>query len=103
MGSGGVSQVAELCYQKAHYLAQRVGAIEGVEVVDNTPFFNEFVVRLPRPVAEVNAALLNQGFIGGYDLASEYPSLGNAMLLCATEMNGKAHIDRFVEALAEVL
>ena len=103
MGSGGVAQVAELCYQKAHYLAQRVGAIEGIAVVGDTPFFNEFVVRLPRPVAEVNAALLNQGFIGGYDLAAEYPALGDAMLLCATEMQSKAQIDRFAEALAEIL
>ncbi len=103
MGSGGVSQVAELCYQKAHYLAQRVGAIEGIEVVGDTQFFNEFVVRLPRPAAEINAALLNQGFIGGYDLSAEYPQLGDAMLLCATEMQSKAQIDRFAEALAEVL
>lgn len=103
MGAGGVSQVAELCYQKAHYLAQQVGAIEGVEVVGATPFFNEFVVRLPRPAAEVNAALINLGFIGGYDLKAEYPELGDAMLLCATEMNSKGQIDRFAEALGEVL
>jgi glycine dehydrogenase subunit 1 len=48
------------------------------------PYFNEFVVRLPRPAAEVNAALLGLGFIGGYDLATDYPNLGDAMLLCAT-------------------
>jgi glycine dehydrogenase subunit 1 len=103
MGAGGVAQVAELCYQKAHYLAQQVGAIEGVDVVGATPFFNEFVVRLPRPAAEVNAALLNLGFIGGYDLATDYPELGDAMLLCATEMHSKGQIDRFAEALGEVL
>ncbi|MGN6674319.1 MAG: glycine dehydrogenase, partial [Thermomicrobiales bacterium] len=66
-------------------------------------FFNEFVVRLPRPAAEVNAALLQQGFIGGYDLAHECPALGDAMLLCATELTTKAQIDQFAEALAEVL
>jgi glycine dehydrogenase subunit 1 len=103
MGAGGVKQVAHLCYQKAHYLAQKVGAIGGVEVIGEGPFFNEFVVRLPRPAREVNAALLAQGFIGGYDLQADYPTLGDAMLLCATEMNTRAQIDRFADALAEVL
>ncbi len=103
MGAKGVEQVAELCYQKAHYLAQQISAVAGVEVLDRSPFFNEFVVRLPRPAAEVNAALLSLGFIGGYDLANEYPDLGNAMLLCATELNSREQIDRFVEGLAEVL
>lgn len=103
MGAGGIRQVAELCYQKAHYLAERVGAVAGVGVVGDRPYFNEFVVRLPRPAAEVNAALLSQGYIGGYDLAGDYPQLGNALLLCATELNTKAQIDRFATALAEVL
>lgn len=103
MGARGVEQVARLCYQKSHYLAQKLAALPGVEVVGNSNFFNEFVVRLPRPVAEVNAALLGLGFIGGYDLAHDYPALDNAMLVCATELNRSTQIDRFVEALAEVL
>jgi glycine dehydrogenase subunit 1 len=103
MGARGVEQVARLCYQKSHYLAQKLATLPGVEVVGTSNFFNEFVVRLPRPAAEVNAALLGLGFIGGYDLATDYPEFDNAMLLCATELNTSAHIDRFVEALAEVL
>jgi len=103
MGARGVEQVARLCYQKSHYLAQKLAALPGVEVVGNSNFFNEFVVRLPRPAAEVNTALLGLGFIGGYDLANDYPVFDNAMLLCATELNTSVQIDRFVEALAEVL
>jgi glycine dehydrogenase subunit 1 len=103
MGARGVENVADLCYQKAHYLAEKVGALPGVELVGTSQFFNEFVVRLPRPAAEINAALLGLGFIGGYDLKNEYPELGNAMLLCATELNTAAQIDRFVEALSEIL
>ncbi|MGN6812429.1 MAG: aminomethyl-transferring glycine dehydrogenase subunit GcvPA [Thermomicrobiales bacterium] len=105
MGQRGVRKVANLCYQKAHYLAERVGAVAGMTVLGQGEgsFFNEFVVHLPRPAAEVNAALLQQGFIGGYDLAHECPALGDAMLLCATELTTKAQIDQFAEALAEVL
>ena len=103
MGAGGLEQVATLCYQKAHYLAEQLKTLPGIEVLGDRPFFNEFVVRLPRPAAELNKALLGLGFIGGYDLANDYPSLGNAMLLCATEMNTRAQIDGFVGALREIL
>ncbi len=103
LGKEGVQKTAELCYRKAHYLAGRVAEVNGVERLGEAPFFNEFVVRLPRPAAEVNAALLERGFLGGYDLAGDYPELGNAMLLCATEMNSREEIDRFAAALAGIL
>jgi len=103
MGAGGLEQVATLCYQKAHYLAEQVQTLPGVELIGDRPFFNEFVVRLPRPAAAINKALLGLGFIGGYDLAADYPTLGDAMLLCATEMNTRAQIDGFVGALRETL
>jgi glycine dehydrogenase subunit 1 len=67
------------------------------------PFFNEFVVRCPRPVAEINDALLAESdIIGGLDLESFYPSLKNQMLVCVTEMNSREQIDRLAQALREV-
>jgi glycine dehydrogenase subunit 1 len=68
-------------------------------VHDRGPFFKEFVVGCPRPVAELNASLAERGIVGGYDLARDYPDLGSAMLLCVTEMNSKAEIDALVETL----
>jgi glycine dehydrogenase subunit 1 len=105
LGNDGVRRTAELCYQKAHYLAGGVAAIPGVEPLGapDGRFFNEFAVRLPRPAAEINEALLERGFLGGYDLSADYPELGNALLLCTTEMNDKEEIDRFVAALAGVI
>jgi glycine dehydrogenase subunit 1 len=64
------------------------------------PFFHEFVVRTPRPAAAINAALLERGIIGGYDLARIAPELERHLLLCATEMNDRAGIDALVSALA---
>ena len=46
------------------------------------------------------AHLLANGLIGGYDLRHEYPTLGDAMLMAVTELNGRAEIDRLGEALA---
>jgi glycine dehydrogenase subunit 1 len=101
MGRQGLRQVAELCYHRAHYAAGQIAQLPGYAVLDHGPFFREFAVRCPRPVAEVNAALRERGIIGGYDLSSDYPHLGNAMLLCVTEMNSRAEIDDLVAALAQ--
>jgi glycine dehydrogenase subunit 1 len=99
LGRQGLRRVAELCYHRAHYAAAQIAQLPGYQVLDRGPFFKEFVVKTPRPVIEINAALRDQGIIGGYDLASDYPHLGNAMLLCVTEMNTRADIDALVTAL----
>jgi glycine dehydrogenase subunit 1 len=50
-------------------------------------------------VSEINQELRAQRIIGGYDLSSDEPELGHAMLVAVTEMNRKADIDRLVTAL----
>jgi len=102
MGKSGLRKVAELCYHKAHYAARQIATIPGFDLVGDKPFFKEFVVRCPKPPGEINEALLERGIIGGYDLGRDYPHLENCMLLCVTEMNTRAEIDRLVEALEEV-
>ena len=99
LGRQGLRRVAELCYHRAHYAAAQIAQLPGYQVLDRGPFFKEFVVKTPRPVVEVNAVLRNQGIIGGYDLSGDYPHLGDAMLLCVTEMNTRADIDALVTAL----
>jgi glycine dehydrogenase subunit 1 len=99
MGRQGMRGVAELCYHRAHYAASQISQIPGYEVLDDQPFFKEFVVRCPRPVAEINAVLSQHNIIGGYDLSQHEPHLGNAMLLCTTEMNSKTDIDELVALL----
>lgn len=102
MGKHGLRKVAELCYHKAHYAADRIDALEGFDVDRSKPFFHEFVVKCPLPVAKINRALIDKGIIGGYDLSQDYPELENHMLVCVTEMNSKEEIDALVEALSEV-
>jgi len=102
LGKQGLRRVAELCYQKAHYTAKKISEIKGFEVLTSSPFFHEFVVRTPRPVAEINENLLDNGILGGYDLGTDYPSLKNHMLLAVTELNTREEIDLLVEALEEM-
>jgi glycine dehydrogenase subunit 1 len=104
LGKTGLRTVAELCYHRAHYAAGVIGQLPGFEVVSQGPFFKEFVVRCPLPVATLNANLLDDyGIAGGYDLGLEYPALAGHMLLCVTEMNSRADIDALAEALGEIV
>jgi len=102
LGKEGLRQVANLCYQKAHYAAQQLSQIDGMGLCFTEPFFHEFALCVNRPVSEVNAHLLEHGILGGYDLGQDYPALKDHMLIAVTEMNSKEDIDTFVEVLSEV-
>ena len=101
VGKSGLKQVANLCYQKAHYAAEQLGRIDGYSLASNQPFFHEFVLRCPQPVAEINEHLLEHGILGGYDLGQDYPALKDHMLIAVTEMNSKEEIDLLVDVLQE--
>jgi glycine dehydrogenase subunit 1 len=105
LGKNGLRRVAELCWHKSHYAAQRIAELPGFAVDTSKPFFKEFVVRCPRPVPEINAHLFNEwGIIGGYDLSNDYARVRGPehMLLCVTEMNTRDEIEALVEALGEL-
>src|SRR5262249_37074471 len=96
MGRQRLRRVAELCYHRAHHAGSQIAQLPGYQLLDRGPFFKEFAVRCPHPVSTINTALRERSIIGGYDLSSDYPQLGDAMLLCVTEMNSKAEIDALV-------
>lgn len=102
LGKHGLHQVADLCYQKAHYLAAGIKKIKGYKVHTAQPFFHEFVVECKRPVAEVNEHLLEHDILGGFDLGSIYPSLKNHMLVAVTEMISRDDIEAFLDTLEEI-
>jgi glycine dehydrogenase subunit 1 len=102
LGKSGLRQVAKLCYQKAHYAAEKISQVKGYSICFDSPFFHEFSICCPKPVAEINNHLLEHGFIGGYDLGQDYPALKDHMLLAVTEMNTRDEIDALVDGLVEV-
>lgn len=101
MGKQGLIEVGRLNLQKSHYAAGQLAKVPGVTLPHASPFFNEFVIKLPAgtSVADVNAKLLKQGFLGGYDLGRAYPELEGHMLVAVTERRTKEQIDQFVSLL----
>ena len=102
LGKKGLREVANLCYQKAHYAAAQLNEVDGYKLANSEPFFHEFTLECPKPAAEVNAHLLEHGILGGYDLGQDYPSHANHLLIAVTEMNTKEEIDTLVAVLSEV-
>ena len=93
LGKEGLKEVASLCYNKAHYAAQKISELKGFEILNPGPFFHEFVVKCPKPVEELQEHLLDHNILGGYDLSGSYPVFENCLLIAVTEMNSKQDID----------
>lgn len=105
MGPRGMREIGAGLMQRGRYLMSRVASLPGWTVPFlGTPHFTEFVVAVPpdRTAADVNRALLERGIFGGKDLSAEFPSLGQSLLVCVSELHTRADLDRLVEALAEV-
>jgi glycine dehydrogenase subunit 1 len=101
MGRRGVQEIARQNLQKAHYAASEIAKLDGFEIKFAAPFFNEFVVRTPRPATEVLDRLLGKKIIGGVALESYYPEMRDCLLVCVTETARREAIDELRAALAE--
>jgi glycine dehydrogenase subunit 1 len=103
LGPRGMRDAATLCYQRAHEAAARIAAIDGYEVPERGPWFQEFLVRGPVPAAEIQAALAARGIQAGLDVSSrDEPEARDALLFCVTEATPPEHIDALVDALAAI-
>lgn len=103
VGPTGLARVAERCMAQTAALVAALGQVKGVRVAFAGSRFHEAVVLLERPVADVLRRLESQGILGGVDLAADYPELGPALLVCATETKTSADLQRFVDSLRRVL
>ena len=103
LGPRGLRESAELCYQRAHDAARRIGALDGYETPERGPWFSEFLVRGQLPAAELAAALAERGIGPGLDVSARpEPEARGALLFSVTEATPDAHVDALIEALAGI-
>ena len=103
LGPEGLKEVAELCVDKAHRLAERACAVPGFHLRFEGAFFNEFVLECPVPADRVLNALLKADLLAGVPLGQYDQTMKNSLLVCATEQRTEAEIDQFVAALGKVV
>jgi glycine dehydrogenase subunit 1 len=103
VGPRGLAQVASTCMQRSAALVAALGKVPGVRVAFDGPRFHEAVLLLDRPVRGVLEALAARGIVGGCDISRDYPALGNALLVCATETRTPQDIETYARALTDVM
>lgn len=103
LGPEGLRRVALACHANTRKLMERLTAIDGVEPVFSGPSFHEAAYRTPLPAAEVLNKLAERGILGGCDLSGDYPELGEAVLVCATEMRSGEDIETYVGELRRIV
>jgi glycine dehydrogenase subunit 1 len=103
LGHEGLARVAQVSHANTALLLKALTAIDGVDPLFSGPNFHEAAIRLNAPVGPVLDELASRNILGGYDLNSDYPELGNALLVCATETKTDADIARYARNLSEVM
>jgi glycine dehydrogenase subunit 1 len=103
MGPQGLARVAAASHAHTGELVAALTRIPGVRKLFPSPYFHEAVVAFDRPVAPVLQRLADRGILAGFDLTEHYPELGHALLVCATETKTSADIERYANALGDVM
>lgn len=103
MGPDGLERVATASHANTRKLVEALTAIEGVEAVFDRPCFHEAALRTDVPAEALLEALAAEGILGGVALGEDYPELGDAFLICATEMRTDDEIRAYADAVARIL
>jgi glycine dehydrogenase subunit 1 len=103
LGPKGLAQVATSCVERSGQLVDALTRVPGVRLAFDGPRFHEALLLLDRPVRGVLEALAARGIVGGCDVSADYPSLGNGLLVCATETRTVEDVEAYASALADVM
>lgn len=103
LGPTGLTRVAELSMERAHYAAKRLAELPGVELLNQAPFGNEFAVTLPISAYEVVDKLTARDIVPGFPLGRYYDGMDNALLVACTEKTSFEEIGILAEMVGGML
>jgi len=98
VGPKGLTETAELCFRKAHYLMDLLCKIPGVKPKFNLPFFKEFTIELPCNAQLIIDSLVDDGILAGLSQARWNPNLVNVMTIAVTEKRTRSELDNYAAA-----
>ena len=104
LGKQGLREVARQNAVRARRAAERLLEIPGVSLAFDGPFFNEFVLRLPRDAAEVCRRVAERtGIWPGLDLGRFRQDLADCLMVCVTETKSAEDVEALKTALEDAL
>ena len=95
MGPEGIKSIAETCYHRAHYFAEKLNNIEGLRLISNN-FFNEFVIQSEIDLSKINKILQENNIEGGIDISDKK---SKKILFAVTELNSPEIINKTISLL----
>lgn len=99
LGKTGLREVAALCHAKAQHAKARFKQIPGVTVMESSPTFNEFTIKVPGDAGELVGALVERNMAPGLPLGRFFPGMEQYLLIAVTEKRTKYEIGLFAEEL----
>lgn len=104
LGPAGLSQLAQLIFERSRAAADRLAAVDGIELAFPGAPFKDVAVRVSRPARDVIAAAKRHGVHPGFAAVREHPDLGEDLLLVGvTECRTNDDLDHLASVLEEVL
>jgi glycine dehydrogenase subunit 1 len=104
LGEAGLTRLARVNHANAVLLAEMLGDLPKVEVL-NESFFNEFTLRIEGDAAALVETMAARGVLAGVPVSRLLPRAGldDLLIVASTEVNTNEDRDAFVAALKESL
>ncbi len=109
LGTSGIAEVAKRSALGASYCRDLLVGIDGVEPLTSAPTLMEFSLRLPIDASTLIDRLVDEGFLAGIPLDTEYTGAEytgsdmRGLLVTVTEKRTRSEIDAFAAAFARAL
>jgi len=103
LGKEGFKNLAMQNYNNANYLKNELQKLDKIEIFNQKPTFNEFVIELPISADEFLDKMSERGFFAGLKLENLYGDFQNRVLVSVTEKRTKTQMDSFVASVKEIL
>lgn len=103
LGPKGLREVANISFQRAHHLADKIKEIEGFKIAYEN-FFSEFVMLLPENLSidTFNKHMLDYKIVPGISIGTYFQEIPNAILVSITEKNKPIDLYLYIQALKEI-
>ena len=99
LGPEGLRRVALACCHNTQYLLKVIQDIPGVKRRFTAPVFHEALIVTQSSVSDLVSNMARKGVLAGLPLYDDFKSLGNTLLICATEIHDKDAIDDYAQLL----
>ena len=103
VGPEGLKRVAAASAANTRALGEKLAGIRGVRRIFASPFFHEIAIDLGRPARGIIESLAEKKILAGVSLGADYPELGDALLVCATETKTPDDLEIFSRELERIV